>query len=207
VFRSGPLTRARLTAILAKVEKHPHNLRAVAKACAIYPADLMAWYVAGQDPDCKNRLMSELAWRIGEIRFERAARNLERIEAAANGGTKRKVVTKPTADGAGETEEVTVEDVLPAAWAIEKLEEMQAASHWEISPNAEQADELHRMMAELAPTPLLPAAPDELGAPAAHCFDLPEGGEVEPCSPGALANDDPPLSVPTPPPQIGKVDS
>lgn len=167
MFRSGPLTRRRLIQILAKVQLHPHDLKSVAKACMIYPADLMAWYVLGQDPECKSRLYVELAWGVNNARFERAARNLERIEAAANGGKKTKVVTKPhpLALEIGNEDnpafkpvvEVTVEDVLPAAWAIEKLEALQAGSHWEISPNAEQAAELHAMMRELEPTPLLVA--------------------------------------------------
>lgn len=172
MFRSGPLTPSRLRAILAKVQLHPHNLRAVAKACMIYPADLMAWYLEGQNPECRNPLYRELAWGVNEARFARAAANLARIEAAANGGSKRKVVSKPKVDGEGTFDEVTVEDVLPAAWAIEKLEEMQAASHWEISPNNEQADDLHAMMRELEPTPLLGP-----GEPPVPVDDPPDGGE------------------------------
>jgi hypothetical protein len=94
--------------------------------------------------------MSELAWKVAEARFELAAENYERVIAAANGGKKRKRVTK--ADGSVER---TVEDVLPAAWAVEKIDAMAKASPWEISPNAEQAAELQKMMAELQPTPLL----------------------------------------------------
>jgi hypothetical protein len=157
MFRSGPLTPALLEQILAKVRRHPHDLMAVAKACNVYPADLLCWYVAGQDPACKDRLMSELAWKVNEARFELAAENYDRVVAAANGGKKTKTVTKPKLDGEGEGEyvETTVEDVLPAAWAVEKIDALSKASHWAISPNAEQAEELHKMMAELQPTPLL----------------------------------------------------
>lgn len=150
MFRSGPLTPARLEQILAKVRRHPHDLKAVAKACNVYPADLLAWYIAGQDPACKDQLMSALAWKVAEARFELAAENYERVIAAANGGKKQKEVTE--SDG---TKQVTVEDVLPAAWAVEKIDALAKASPWEVSPNAEQAAELHKMMAELQPTPLL----------------------------------------------------
>jgi len=157
MFRSGRLTRARLNQILRRAEATPHNLRVVAKACMILPQDLLAWFAAGQDPKCTDPLMVELAWKINELRADVAARNYARIEAAANGGTKRKVVSKPKTDGEGTFDEVTVEDVLPQAWAIEKIDALAAASHWEISPDAEQAEELHRMMQALSPTPLLPA--------------------------------------------------
>lgn len=150
MFRSGPLTRRRLNSILEKAARHPHNLKAVAKACMIYPADLLAWYAAGQDPDCRDPLMVELAWKIAELRFDKSAENYERIVAAADGGKKEKQTIK--ADGGLE---VTTEDVLPAAWAVEKLEQLAAESPWEISPNAEQAADLHALMRELHPTPLL----------------------------------------------------
>lgn len=149
MFRSGRLTRARLSQILKWVNRTPHNLRAVAKACNIYPADLMAWYVAGQDPNCRDPIMAELAWRVAEIRGEAVAKNYERIVAAADGGKKTKVINRPNG------KEVTEEDVLPAAWAIEKLEQMAAESPWEITPNAEQAEDLYQMMKGLEPTPLL----------------------------------------------------
>lgn len=158
MFRSGPLTPTLLEQILAKVKRHPHDLKAVARACNVYPADLLAWFIAGQDPACKDQLMSELAWKVAEARFELAVENYERVIAAANGGKKRKRVKK--ADGSVER---TVEDVLPAAWAVEKIDALTRASHWEVSPNAEQAEELHRMMAELQPTPLLTAG-SEAGA-------------------------------------------
>jgi len=150
MFRSGRLTEARVDQIVKWVERMPHNLRAVAKACRVYPPDLLAWYAAGQDLECTDRWMVQLAWEIDRIRADRAAKNYARIEAAADGGTKRKVVKK--ADGAIEE---TIEDVLPASWAIERIEEMNQASPWEICPTGDQAEELHRMMAELEPTPLL----------------------------------------------------
>lgn len=128
MFRSGRLTRARLNQILGWVEKLPHNLKAVAKACNIYPSDLMAWYAAGQDPQCKDPLMAELAWRVAEIRGRKAAENFERIETLAREGDFR---------------------------AVEKLEALSEASVWEISPDNEQAAELHKMLGELTPTPLL----------------------------------------------------
>lgn len=187
MFRSGRLTKARLNQILRRAEATPHNLRVVAKACMILPQDLLAWFAAGQDPQCSDPLMVELAWEINKLRADVAARNYARIEAAANGGKKTKTVTKPNPlalEAGGDASafppvvEVTVEDVLPAAWAIEKIDALAGASHWEISPDAQQAEELHRMMRELTPTPLLTEGlngPDRplLGEPA------PEG-DVEP---------------------------
>lgn len=160
MFRSGRLNEARVAQIVRWVERMPHNLRAVAKACRVYPPDLLAWYAAGQDLECADRWMVELAWEIDRIRAEKAAANYARIEAAANGGTKRKVVTKP----GGEIEE-TIEDVLPQAWAIERLDALQEASPWEICPTGEQAAELHAMMRELEPTPLLGSGVDEKEVP------------------------------------------
>jgi hypothetical protein len=174
VFRSGRLTKARLNQILRWVERMPHDLKSVAKACTIYPSDLLAWYAAGQDPDCKDILMKELAWRVAEIRAEAKAANYERIVAAASIGKKVKVVEKenPNPD-LPNTKEVHTEDVLPAAWAIEKLDQLADGSHWEISPDNQQAADLHALMAELTPTPLLTNGPDEpLSLPAA-----PEGDE------------------------------
>lgn len=133
MFRSGRLTRARLNQILGWVEKLPNNLKAVAKACNIYPSDLMAWYAAGQDPACKDPLMAELAWRVAEIRGEKAAANYARLESLATEGDFR---------------------------AVERLDEMANASAWEIAPDAQQAEELHRMLGALEPTPLLSAPPD-----------------------------------------------
>lgn len=155
MFRSGILTQRRVEQIVKRAEATPHNLRIVAKACSILPQDLLAWFAAGQDPACTNPQMAELAWRINGLRADCAARNYARIEAAANGGKKRKEVTE--ADGSVQR---TEEDVLPQAWAIEQIEKLAAASHWEIAPDAEQADELHRMMRELAPTPLLTSGPE-----------------------------------------------
>lgn len=148
MFRSGRLTRARLNQIVGWVEKLPHNLKAVAKACNIYPSDLMAWYAAGQDPACKDPLMAELAWKIAEIRGNKAAENFARIEVLASEGDFR---------------------------AVEKLEEMSTASAWEISPDNEQAAELHKMLGTLTPTPLLTNGPDEpiLGEPAGEGDEQP----------------------------------
>lgn len=146
MFRSGALTRRRLNSILEKATKHPHNLKAVAKACMIYPADLLAWYAAGQDPACKDPLMAELAWKIAELRFEKSAENFHRLETLAGEGHYQ---------------------------AIEKIEQLSAESHWEISPDAEQANELHKMMAELTPTPLLTDGSDQPLSPE----PTPEGDE------------------------------
>lgn len=176
MFRSGPLTRTRLNQIMRRAEATPHNLRVVAKACLILPADLLAWFAAGQDPQCRDPLMVELAWKINELRADVAARNYARIEAAASGGKRRKVVTED--DG---TSQHTEEDVLPAAWAIEKIDQLAAASHWEISPDAQQAEELHRMMQDLSPTPLLgEGLKPEGGIPAIRPLAGGDGsGEVE----------------------------
>lgn len=183
MFRSGRLDRRRLNQILARAEKTPHNLRAVAKACMILPQDLLAWFAIGQDPksqgDPSKTIYVELAWKINELRADVAARNYARIEAAANGGTKTKTVTKPNAENPAEPIiEVTVEDVLPAAWAIEKIEELASASHWEISPDAEQAEELHRMMAELTPTPLLTEGPRTDSPQSATGQETPEPSDL-----------------------------
>lgn len=160
MFRSGRLTRTRLNSILEKAARNPHNLKAVAKACMIYPADLLAWYAAGQDPDCRDPLMVELAWKIAELRFEKSTENYERIVAAANGGKKTKTTEKIGPTGEPSVEQ-TVEDVLPAAWAIEKIDQLSKESPWEISPNAEQAADLQALMSELTPTPLLTDGPDQ----------------------------------------------
>jgi hypothetical protein len=185
VFRSGILTQARVNQIVKRAEATPHNLRIVAKACSVLPQDLLAWFAAGQDPACKSPLMVELAWRINGLRADVAARNYARIEAAANGGTKRKTVKKADAAGVVEAVEEHVETVLPAAWAIEKIDALAAASHWEISPDAQQAEELHRMMQELSPTPLLTAGPDAepAGVPHSEAGLVDSGPSVAPPGP------------------------
>lgn len=156
MFRSGPLTRARVNQIMRWVEKLPNDLRTVAKACNIYPSDLLTWYAAGQDKDCQNPLYVELAWRVAEVRANARVRNYERVVAAADGGKKVKTVSKPDPANPGTPiVEITEEDVLPAAWAIEKLDTQAEASPWEVAPDAQQATELHAMMKELTPTPLL----------------------------------------------------
>lgn len=155
MFRSGRLTRARLNQVLKWVERMPHNLRAVAKACNIYPADLLTWYIMGQDPNCKDPVLVELSWRVAELRGEEAAKNYERVVAAAGVRKKVKVVTRPNGDT-----EVTEEEVLPAAWAIDKIDHMAEKSHWEVSPNSDQAEDLYNLMKELHPTPLLTAGPE-----------------------------------------------
>jgi len=134
LFRSGRLTEARVDQIVKWVERMPHNLRAVAKACRVYPPDLLAWYAAGQDLECTDRWMVQLAWEIDRIRADKAARNYERLETLADTGHFQ---------------------------AIEKLESLGEASPWEICPTGEQAAELHAMMRELAPTPLLAEAKTE----------------------------------------------
>src|SRR5690606_35435999 len=165
MFRSGRLTRPRLNQILKRAEATPHNLRIVAKACLILPQDLLAWFAAGQDPRCLDPLMVELAWRINELRADVAARNYARIEAAAAGGKKTKRIVRADADGVVESVEMQEETVLPAAWAIEKIDALAAASHWEISPDAQQAEDLHQMMVALEPTPLLPEVAGVEGPP------------------------------------------
>lgn len=134
----------------------PNDLRKVARACNIYPADLLFWYALGQTYDCPDPYAAELAWRISEIRGLKAAENQRRIEAAANGGTKRKTVKKPNpSDPTDPIVEETVEDVLPAAWAIERLEQQAAASDFEISPNDDLAAEMINAFKSSTPIPLL----------------------------------------------------
>lgn len=169
MFRSGRLTRARLNQILGWVEKLPHNLKAVAKACSIYPSDLMAWYAAGQDPQCKDPLMVELAWRVAEIRANKEVENYQRLETLAGEGDFR---------------------------AIEKIDQKAAESAWEIAPDNAQADELHKMLGALTPTPLLTDGSDQpiLGEPAPEGDGEPDpdpagDGEAAPIHPGPLGAD------------------
>jgi hypothetical protein len=153
------------------VEKLPNDLKKVAKACNIYPADLLYWYALGQTYDCPDPYAAELAWRIAEIRAEKAAENQLRIESAANGGTKRKTVTKP----GGDTEE-TEEDVLPAAWAIERLEKQANESAWEIAPNDDIAEDLINAFASSKEIPLLTQGEgDEQPAPDPASDPAPDG--------------------------------
>jgi hypothetical protein len=134
-FRSGALTRIKLNRLLAWIERMPHDLKRAARASGFYPTDVITWFAAGQDPDCRNPLYAELAWRVAEIRGEKSAENYARLEALAAEGDFR---------------------------AIEKIEEKADASLWEISPDNEQAEELSRVLRSAEPTPLLPAgAPDE----------------------------------------------
>ncbi len=174
--RSGLLTQRRVDQICRWVEKLPNDLKKVAKACNIYPADLLYWYALGQTYDCPDPYAAELAWRIAEIRGEKAAENQLRIEAAANGGRKRKTVTKPNPENpADPIVEETEEDVLPAAWAIERLEKQANESAWEIAPNDDIAEDLINAFASSKEIPLLtegqgdeqpPADPEGDGAPA-----------------------------------------
>lgn len=166
--RSGLLTQNRVNQICRWVEKLPNDLKKVAKACNIYPADLMYWYALGQTYDCPEPLCSELAWRIAEIRGEKAAENQLRIEAAANGGKKTKSVTKPN----GEVE-ITEEDVLPAAWAIDRLERQANESAFEIAPNDDIAQDLINAFESSKDVPLLPSGEGD-EQPAAD----PEGDEA-----------------------------
>lgn len=133
----------------------PNDLRKVARACNIYPADLLYWYALGQTYDCPDPYAAELAWRISEIRGLKAAENQARIEAAANGGKKTKRVTKADGDV-----EVTEEDVLPAAWAIERLEQQAAESPFEISPNDDLAKDLIDAFESSREIPLLTSGAD-----------------------------------------------
>ena len=155
MLRSGRLTQSRVNQIVSWVEKIPNDLRKVARACNIYPADLLYWYALGQAYDCPDPYAAELAWRISEIRGNKAAENQRRIEAAANGGTKTKRVTKADGDV-----EVTEEDVLPAAWAIERLEQQAAASDFEVSPNDDLAKDLINAFESSREVPLLTSGED-----------------------------------------------
>jgi hypothetical protein len=153
--RSGRLTQGRVNQIVSWVEKMPNDLRKVARACNIYPADLLYWYALGQTYDCPDPYAAELAWRISEIRGLKAAENQARLEAAANGGTKKKKVVKPNGE-----EELTEEDVLPAAWAIERLEKQASESPFEISPNDDLAKDLINAFESSREIPLLTEGAD-----------------------------------------------
>lgn len=141
VVRSGALTATRLLRICRWVEKLPNDLPKVARACMIYPADLLYWYALGQTYDCPDPLAAELAWRISEIRGGVAAKRQRQLEKAAKGGTKKKVVTKTSTHGEI-TEEVSEEDVLPKLEAIIRLEEQANQSAWELSPHDAVAKDL-----------------------------------------------------------------
>jgi hypothetical protein len=161
VLRSGRLTQSRVNQIVSWVEKIPNDLRKVARACNIYPADLLYWYALGQAYDCPDPYAAELAWRISEIRGNKAAENQRRIEAAANGGKKTKTLIKPNPETrVPEVVEVTEEDVLPAAWAIERLEKQAAESPFEISPNDDLAKDLINAFESSREVPLLTSGED-----------------------------------------------
>jgi hypothetical protein len=142
-MRSRTLTERGLGAILLWARRRPHDLAYAAKAAGYFPADVLGWYAAGQHPDCPDRLMVELAWEVDQFRAEAAAKNYERLVKAADGGRKEKTVVE--SDGSVQT---TTEDVLPNLRAIEKLEEMQAASAWQASLNDRVAKELLAAMIE-----------------------------------------------------------
>lgn len=186
--RSGLLTQARVNQICRWVEKLPNDLKKVAKACNIYPADLLYWYALGQTYDCPEPLCAELAWRIAEIRGERAAENQRRIEAAANGGKKTKTVTKD--DG---KVEITEEDVLPAAWAIDRLEKQANESAWEIAPNDDIAEDLINAFQSSKEVPLLPSGEGDEQPPADPAGDsTPAGLHPGPCGVDHVPGGSPP---------------
>jgi hypothetical protein len=157
--RSGRLTSERVAFILKCAKRCPNDLAAVARIARIYPSDLLGWYLAGQVYACDDLPCAELAWGIAELRFERAAKNQERLEAAAQLGVKRKQVIE--ADG---SIQVTEEDVLPAQWAITRLEEQAAKSSWGVSPNDNiGAALLAALKAANEDSPgMLPPIPDDL---------------------------------------------
>jgi hypothetical protein len=140
--RSGKLTAARVARICRWVEKIPNDLNKVARACMIYPADLLYWYALGQTYDCPDPLVAELAWRISEIRGDKAALRQAQLEKAAKGGKKRKVLAKRDETGKMVPQEVTVETVLPNLAAVERLEAQANESLWEVSPNDAVAKDL-----------------------------------------------------------------
>lgn len=197
--RSGLLTQVRVNQICRWVEKLPNDLKKVAKACNIYPADLLYWYALGQTYDCPEPLCAELAWRIAEIRANKAARNQARIEAAADGGKKIKTVSKPrTGEDASlpPIVETTEEDVLPAAWAIERLEKQANESAWEIAPNDDIAEDLIHAFESSKAVPILtegegdeqPEADPEGDGAAAGLHPGPLGADHVPGGPAPWEN-------------------
>ena len=135
-FRSGPLTRVKLDRLLRWVERMPHDLKRAARAANLYPADVITWYAAGQDPQCRDPLYAELSWRVAEIRGERAAANYARLESLAEAGNMT---------------------------AVAALEAKADASLWELSPDNEQAAALAKHLSECAPIPLLPETVPDAG--------------------------------------------
>jgi hypothetical protein len=129
-FRSGPLTAVKLARLLAWVEKMPHDLKRAARASNLYPTDVITWFAAGQDPDCRNPYYAELAWKVAEIRGAKSAENYARLEALAEQGDFK---------------------------AIEKIDQKSDESLWELSPDNSQAEELNRVLRSHEPVPLLPA--------------------------------------------------
>lgn len=154
--RSGALTRVRVEQICRWVERLPNDLPKVARACLIYPADLLYWFALGQTYDCPQPLAAELAWRVNVIRAKKASVNQKRIERGARGGRKVKEVFEIDPDTKEPilTEKV-VEAVLPAQWAIERLEQQAAESSWELSPNDDVARDLVAAFEATKATPLL----------------------------------------------------
>lgn len=128
-FRSGSLTRVKLNRLLSWIEKMPHDLKRAARASNLYPTDVITWHLAGQDPDCREPLYAELAWKVAEIRGAKSAENYARLEALAGQGDFR---------------------------AIEKIEQKADVSLWELSPDNEQAEQLNLVLRSNEPILMLP---------------------------------------------------
>lgn len=149
-LRHQHLTERGLTALLAQVRRMGTGRRALhraAKAAGFRPSDVWLWYNAGQRNDCASALYAELAWGVDQIRADRAAKNAERIERAADAGE---------------------------PWAIQRLEDALDEEPWEIGidPAREQAllgDLIDAFCKEEDENPRLPAtvAGDQLAEPEA----------------------------------------
>ena len=107
-LRHETLTERGLAALLAQVRRMGTGRRALhraAKAAGFRPSDVWLWYNAGQRNDCASPLYAALAWEVDQIRAERAAKNAERVEAAADRGE---------------------------PWAIQRLDDALDAEPWEV---------------------------------------------------------------------------
>lgn len=107
-LRHETLTERGLAALLAQVKRMGTGRRALhraAKAAGFMPSDVWRWYTAGQHNDCASPLYAQLAWEVDQIRADRAAKNAERIERAADAGE---------------------------SWAIQRLEAALDEEPWEV---------------------------------------------------------------------------
>ena len=149
------------------------SLRRASMAAGYPPEHVQTWLLHGRDPRCTSPLCATLAFEAAQIEAKKEAQYHRRIKAAASGGSKTTKTTRPGGD-----EETKVEEVLPAQWAIERLEKRLDASEWGIFPGEALADAILQAANESAsstrdlqvpsdgePPPGLPGEPDTVALP------------------------------------------